>query len=96
MLEILGEPYSRDDGQTVKIGAHDYSALVMESDYDEGMQVGAPEGDLVFHDLVTYGYGEVISWADLLQRQQALAAWAERTAAEHHCAWSIFVSANYW
>ncbi len=96
MDAILGQRYSRDSAPDVKIGQHDYHPLLLESDYDEGLQIAGGEGDLVFYDLVTYGYGEVIAWDDLASRQRVLHAWATEIAAKHACDFNIAVSANYW
>ena len=95
MAAILGKPYVRDH-HDVEIGGEDYHTLVMEEDYDDGMQISAKEGDLVFYDLVTYGYGEVIAWADLEARKAKLEEWAKNAAQIHACDWRIEVSANYW
>lgn len=46
------------EGQ-IKIYGNDYSHKVMESNYNESMQISASEGDIVVYDMVTYGYGEV-------------------------------------
>ena len=40
-----------------------------ESDYKESYQISAKEGSLVFHDYVTYGYGDVCDWDDLEKRK---------------------------
>lgn len=95
MAAILGKPYERDRID-VEIDGVDFHTLVMESDYDDGMQIAAKEGDLVFYDLVTYGYGEVIHWADLEARKQSLEEWARNAARIHACDWRIGVTANYW
>ena len=39
---------------------------------EENWQVSAPEGSIVLLDLVTYGYGEQISWDELSRRKVAL------------------------
>jgi len=70
--------------------------LVMEEDYDEGWQIGAKEGCLVFHDLVTYGYGESLSWDELSAKKEALEAWCRGICERHKCTFEIRVSANYW
>lgn len=80
----------------VTIGAHQYHHLIMESDYDEGFQVAANEGDLVFLDMVTYGYGETVAWDELEAQKNELAEWAEQICQVHHCSWRVYVTANYW
>jgi hypothetical protein len=95
MAAILAEAGTDMDGH-VTVSGVEYSPIIMESDYNEDMQIAAKEGDLVFLDLVTYGYVEVIGWADLETRKQALEVWAKDTAARHQCDWRIDVSANYW
>jgi hypothetical protein len=74
----------------------EYSHKVMESGYDEDWQISAQEGDLIFFDLVTYGYGEVISWEALEKQKNALEEWAKGICERHHCAYKIFITANYW
>lgn len=71
-------------------------SMVMESDYDEDHQIAAKEGDLVFFDLVTGGYGKVISWHDLDTKKTALEEWAKDICARFNCKYEIRVSANYW
>lgn len=95
MAAILDRPYERD-GSDIRIGEQDYHLLVMESDYDDGFQISAKEGDLVFFRFVTYGYGDTVEWAALVSEQRALDAWAKETSAKHACDYRIEVSANYW
>jgi hypothetical protein len=73
-----------------------FSLCVMESDYLEGIQIAAAEGDLIIYALVTYGYGEYLSWAELEAYKQRLESWLIPTCEKHHCAYEIRVSANYW
>jgi hypothetical protein len=82
---------SRDEDQLF-IGAFSYDTLVMEEAYDTGWQISGEEGDLIVFDLVTYGYGEAISWKDLEGRARDMRAWAER----HNLELDIAISANYW
>ena len=96
MAAILGSPYERDAAKDVMIDGIAYSPLVMEKEYDEGLQISAREGDLVFYDMVTYGYGEVIEWTDLEARKEKLEEWARNAAQIHACDWRIDVTANYW
>ena len=97
MRDILAESEkkykSRDE---VKIGDSAYNPIVMESDYDEDYQISADVGDLVFFDMVTYGYGETVKWDDLEKRKSELELWAKKASKQHHCGYNIFVTANYW
>ncbi|HEY5959159.1 MAG TPA: hypothetical protein VIV60_21525, partial [Polyangiaceae bacterium] len=67
-----------------------------ESSYDDDWQISANEGDLVFLKMVTYGYGEHISWANLETMKTALEAWCKDICERFHCKYEIRVSANYW
>lgn len=69
---------------------------VMESDYDEGFQVGLPEGTVYFVKLATYGYGESVSWDELVAMKTEMATWAQGVCERHRCTFDIFVGANYW
>ena len=80
----------------IKIDGSDYHVTVMESDYDDGMQIAADEGDIVLFDMVTYGYGEVIEWSKLEQQKAALETWAKGICERHKCSAKFFVTANYW
>jgi hypothetical protein len=80
----------------VKIGDDDYHYHVMEEDYYEDMQVFAKEGDLVFFDFVTYGYGERIAWSKLEAQKASLEEWARTVCAKHACDYAIFITANFW
>jgi hypothetical protein len=70
--------------------------VVMEEDYDEGWQVAGAEGDLVFFDMVTYGYGEFIAWGDIEAKKKILEEWCAGVCERHNCKYEIRVSANYW
>lgn len=80
----------------IKIGGFDYHVEVMETDYDEGYQLAADEGDIVLFDMVTYGYGETIAWDEMVKRQAALKEWADGICERHKCTAKFFVTANYW
>lgn len=84
---------SRGDDQ-ICIGNFSYDTLVMEEEYDESWQIGGKEGDLIIFDLVTYGYGEEISWKDLQKRVDDLELWAVQPC--RNLTYYISVSANYW
>ena|SRR3990167_6087089 len=98
MRAIAAQSKTRDsdDSPDIEIAGELYHARVMESGYDDGMQIGAHEGDLVFFDFVTYGYGEVITWEKLEAQKMALEAWAKAMSETHHCDYRIDVTANYW
>jgi hypothetical protein len=85
-----------DDDDDVTIGTKNYHRKVLEDDYDNDMQIGGKEGDLLFYDLVTYGYGEEIKWDDLVNQKDELDLWAKNTCKVHHCDYEIVVTANYW
>jgi len=84
------------DEDQFKIGGVDYQVVVMASDYYESSQISAKEGDLVFFDLVTYGYGKNIVWGDLEARKAALEEWAKEVCEKFSCSFEVRVGANYW
>ena len=94
MRAILESP--QYDGEEIKIGHHEYRPLVMEDNWDDGFQIAADEGSLVFWKFVTYGYGEVVDWADLEKQKVELEQWCKETCDIHHCSYVIRVTANYW
>ena len=100
MKAILEHESSIEPEVVIVPGSTDHNdkfrALVMEDDYNESDQIGAPEGSLVFFDLITYGYGESLTWENLETRKDKLEQWAQRTAKEHDCSYEIRISANYW
>lgn len=85
-----------DVDHDIKIGSTKYCCIVMESDYEEGNQIAGEEGDLIFFDMVTYGYGKVITWEKLERQKQDLEQWATGICERHHCNYTISVTANYW
>ena len=85
-----------DYDEKLKIGSHRYHCKVLESDYNDGWQIGGKEGDLLFFDLVTYGYGEQVAWDFLQAQKEELEAWAKDVCARHNCSYKISVTANYW
>ncbi|MGD9157169.1 MAG: hypothetical protein PVG39_02060 [Desulfobacteraceae bacterium] len=95
MREILAE-FKVENDDDIKIGSKDYIWIIMEDDYDEGYQISSDEGDLIFFDLVTYGYGEFINWEKLEKQKQELEIWAKDICEKHNCQYEIRVSANYW
>lgn len=85
-----------DDDADIKIDDASYHNIVLEEDYDDGWQIGSKVGDLLFFDLVTYGYGEQIEWSKLEAQKKSLEAWAITICEKHHCSYKISVTANYW
>lgn len=96
MRDILADEGIEDSNKDIKINGIDYSHLIMESEYEEGYQISGKEGDLLFFDLITYGYGEFVTWEKLEAQKQSLEDWAKQTSEKHHCSYEIRVSANYW
>jgi hypothetical protein len=98
MRDILGNDYERDGNSIVidDLGGHDYHSLIMEDSFDEGFQIAANEGDLVFFKFITYGYGDAIVWKELESVKYQLEQWAQKICKEHHCSYSIQITANYW
>jgi hypothetical protein len=96
MAAILADAGIDDVDDDIKIGGVEYHHAVCEDAYDEETQITAKEGDLVFWDLVTYGYGDRISWGALASQQANLEAWAQSVCQKHACDYEIFVGANYW
>ena len=101
MLDSKGQTIINRNGYPVRIsrdgltiGSHSYHTLVMESDYDEGWQISGEEGDLIIFGLVTYGYGEEISWEDLAKRVGDIQSWALQP--QRNLTVKISVTANYW
>jgi hypothetical protein len=50
-MRYILEYYKKDYNETMdelKIGNMEYTAIVMESDYEDGYQISANEGDIVF------------------------------------------------
>jgi hypothetical protein len=95
MRDILTES-NVDDEDDIEIGGVKYHHRVMEDDYYESYQISGKEGDLIFFDLVTYGYGEYITWEKLEAQKNVLEAWAKQTCEKHNCSYKIVVSANMW
>ena len=81
---------------SINIGDDMYHQMVMESNYDEGHQITAPEGSIVLWNHATYGYGERIAWDELVAQKARLDEWAKGICERHKCSAQVFVSANYW
>lgn len=73
-----------------------WSVKVMESDYDEGYQISADEGQIVFHTFLTYGYGEKISWERLEAIKNQIEDLLEPMSKPLQFSYEIFIGANYW
>ena len=58
--------------------------------------MSADEGDIVFMDFVTYGYGETIIWDELEKKKEELEKWSKIVCSKHNCSYKIFITANYW
>lgn len=98
MRDILTEAGVKEDDldNDVTIGSAKYHHEIMEGDYNDNWQIAAKEGDLIFFDMVTYGYGEQIMWDRLELQKRELETWAKDTCSRHHCQYVISVTANYW
>jgi hypothetical protein len=98
MRNILSEYSGGKDIEyaDIIIGVDRYHPRIMESDYDGDFQIAADEGDLVFDNLVTYGYGEKILWEDLVVKKLALDEWVNEVCEKFFCTSKIYISANYW
>jgi hypothetical protein len=91
---IMEEAGGKED--SIKIDGDNYHCYVMESDYEEGFQITADKGDIIVFDMVTYGYGERIAWAELERKKQSLEKWSAGVCERHHCKAAFYVTANYW
>lgn len=93
---ILAEAGIDQDG-SFYIGGEKYHCHgVMESDFDEDIQVGLPEGTIYLMTHVTYGYGVTITWKELEEKKKALEEWGKGVCNRHTCTQDILISANYW
>lgn len=94
---IIDEAGASLEDPQIKINGRDYGIFVMDGEsYDEGYQISAPEGSIVLHDYLTYGYGEWIEWEQLALVKYELEFWLSGIAERHQCTYSIRISANYW
>lgn len=93
---ILRDNGLEDEDGVLRLGNELVLSAVMETEYHDDYQVMAKEGDLIFFTIPTYGYGDSISWPDLVNQQKQLDEWAKTMSERHHCSYEIRVSANYW
>jgi len=96
MADILSENKANTSLDEIEIHGHKYNHIIMEDNYDKSWQLSGKEGDLLFFELVTYGYGETIAWKALQEQKEQLEEWARGICERHHCAAEIVVTANYW
>lgn len=92
---ILEEAGIESEDQ-LKIGEMTYSIDVMEDGYDENNQISAPEGSIIMHGFLTYGYGENASWENVAAAKAALEEFLAGICERHHCKSEVFITANYW
>lgn len=92
---ILEEAGIESDDQ-LKLGDMHYSVDIMEDDYDENNQITAPEGSIILHAFLTYGYGENASWEEVTAAKSNLDEWLAGICERHHCKSEVFITANYW
>jgi hypothetical protein len=98
--DILKEMKGKEEDDltsTIKIGDEEYHIKVMEESYDaDGMQIAAKVGDIAVWDLVTYGFGEQITWEKLASAKAALERFAVLMCQKFNCDYKIVVTANFW
>ena len=92
----ISEGTEYEEGTEIVIGDTEYCPLIMESDYDESLQISAKIGDLVFYDLITYGYGDTINWDKAEKLKMQLAQWSNLICSRFNCSYEIYLSANFW
>ena len=93
ILDALGIDH---DDPSFKLGARNYSLQVMEESYDDDWQISAPEGSIVAHCFLTYGYGDTLEWSEVEKAKADLEAWLREACEKHKCSHSIHLTANYW
>lgn len=94
---ILEESGVKADGGSFEIGGTIYHHHgVMEDTWEENNQLSLPEGTIYVMDLVTYGYGDKVTWDKLVTQKAALDEWAKGICERHCCTAEVFVGANYW
>lgn len=80
----------------IRLGDRCIHSFVAESDWEADYQISSEEGDLIFFDFVTYGYGEKIEWSKLEEIKSEFEKWVVNVCDKYHCSYQIFISANYW
>ena len=96
-LREIQQEYSLDEvNDCIDIAGNEYNLLLMEEDFAEAIQIQAKEGDIVLYSLITYGYGESVSWAELTELVWSLEMAAKSICEKHRCSYEIRISANYW
>ena len=93
---IMSDNNLKEESDELKIGKQGYYIIVMEDDWDESHQITAPIHSIVLHELMTYGYGESVSWDELNKAKIYLDAWCDANCHKYNCKYEIRVSANYW
>lgn len=97
MLAWLGVTEADEVYLQVGVENRHYSLLFLrDEDYSDDMQIGAKEGDIIFHTFLTYGYGEKLDLDELHAIVSELRAWAEIQATDFNCSFAIYLSANFW
>lgn len=96
IFEESKQEFPNETTRDILIAGDTYHAIIMEIDYDESWQISGKEGDLIFFDLVTYDYGDSISWNELQSKKESLEQWAQDICERFNCSYEIAVSANYW
>lgn len=91
-----GEMETTGSSAELQIGGTEWRLLLMQDSYDESDQISAPEGSLVFFDLITYGYGDTIAWEKCVAWQAALEAYGKELVQKHGGKISFYITANYW
>ena len=74
----------------------DWSVQVMESDYEEGYQISAKEGQIVIHGYLTYEYGETVKWVELEAQKKQLMDLLDPMTKDLEFTYEIVIGANYW
>jgi hypothetical protein len=96
IMADVPNPYEYDlEGLQVEVGSEKYYVKCCEG-YDEDNQISARPGEIIAHSLITYGYGEFVTWDKLAGLKNDLEAWAKGICEKHKCSFEIRVLANYW
>lgn len=95
ILDVVIE-HKDDEENEMIIGDSHYNYDIMKDDYLEGYQISGSEGDLILHQHVTYGYGDIIEWDRLETIKKELQEWATGMCKEFNCSHRIYITANFW